>query len=69
MEVDAIAEGIEEPEQAVLLAEFGCPRAQGYFFARPMTRADIDTMFRTDGPIILPCHTTGGVRLEEAYAA
>ena len=32
----AVAEGVEQPEQAEMLARFGCPLAQGYVFARPM---------------------------------
>lgn len=31
-----IAEGIETPEQAATLAEFGCPHGQGYHFCRPL---------------------------------
>ena len=32
----SIAEGIEEPEQATMLAELGWTHAQGYYFGRPV---------------------------------
>ncbi|HET6530031.1 MAG TPA: EAL domain-containing protein [Actinoplanes sp.] len=32
----AIAEGVEDPPQARMLAEMGCPMAQGYLFGRPV---------------------------------
>lgn len=35
-----IAEGIETPTQARVLAELGCEDGQGYLFARPMPAAD-----------------------------
>jgi diguanylate cyclase (GGDEF)-like protein/PAS domain S-box-containing protein len=33
--IDAVAEGVEEPEQAQALRDKGCPMAQGYFFGHP----------------------------------
>lgn len=34
--IRVIAEGVEEQEQAAVLADVGCRLAQGYFYARPM---------------------------------
>jgi len=34
--LDVVAEGVETPEQALLLRELGCSHLQGYHFARPM---------------------------------
>lgn len=36
LDVDIVAEGIESEQQAVALAGMGCPRGQGYRFARPL---------------------------------
>jgi EAL domain-containing protein (putative c-di-GMP-specific phosphodiesterase class I) len=36
-----VAEGVETAEAAALLQTMGCDAAQGYFFARPMARADL----------------------------
>jgi diguanylate cyclase (GGDEF)-like protein/PAS domain S-box-containing protein len=33
--LDTVAEGVEEADQAEVLAEMGCVHAQGYFFGRP----------------------------------
>jgi len=32
----AVAEGVEDPAQAGMLAAMGCPMAQGYLFGRPV---------------------------------
>jgi diguanylate cyclase (GGDEF)-like protein len=39
--LDVVAEGVETPEQARLLVELGCPRAQGYLFAKALPIADL----------------------------
>lgn len=39
--LDVVAEGVETPEQAAVLATLGCPMVQGYHFARPLGREAI----------------------------
>lgn len=41
LDLDTIAEGIEEPHQAEILHQLGCSHAQGYMYARPVPPADI----------------------------
>jgi diguanylate cyclase (GGDEF)-like protein len=36
--LDVVAEGVEETGQAEILHELGCPKLQGYLYARPMGR-------------------------------
>lgn len=40
--LDCVAEGIESVEQRDLLLELGCQRMQGYWFARPMPRDELE---------------------------
>ena len=37
LDLDVVAEGVETAEQAATLASLGCPFAQGFHFARPLT--------------------------------
>ncbi len=41
LNMEIIAEGIEESSQAEILRDLGCDKAQGYYFARPMPEADL----------------------------
>ncbi len=41
MNMSIIAEGVEKPDEALLLKSMGCDYAQGYFFAKPMSEANI----------------------------
>jgi diguanylate cyclase (GGDEF)-like protein/PAS domain S-box-containing protein len=36
LNLNTVAEGVETPEQAVLLTEFGCDYAQGYLYSKPV---------------------------------
>ncbi|HUQ81785.1 MAG TPA: EAL domain-containing protein [Gemmatimonadaceae bacterium] len=41
-----IAEGVERPEQAAALSSMGCSHAQGYYYSRPVTPAEITLMIQ-----------------------
>jgi EAL domain-containing protein (putative c-di-GMP-specific phosphodiesterase class I) len=36
LEIEAVAEGVEHPEQAERLQQLGCRTAQGFYFSRPV---------------------------------
>lgn len=44
LEIEAIAEGVEDAQQMATLQSLGCRFAQGFFFARPRPAADIIDM-------------------------
>ena len=44
-------EGIDTAEQAALLREWECDKGQGYYFARPMSQADLAELLRTQSHI------------------
>jgi len=44
-----VAEGVETAEEAAQLCELGCALGQGYHFARPLPRAQVDALLRSEG--------------------
>ncbi|WP_127751764.1 MULTISPECIES: EAL domain-containing protein [unclassified Devosia] len=46
MGIQVVAEGVETLEQASLLRDLGCDILQGYAFARPMSRDNLDTFLQ-----------------------
>jgi diguanylate cyclase (GGDEF)-like protein len=48
--LSVIAEGVEDERQAGKLASLGCPFAQGYLFARPMTAEQLTGWLKDNGP-------------------
>jgi len=49
-----IAEGVETPNQASTLLSFGCHIAQGYLYAKPMTRENFRLWLTDPNKIGLP---------------
>jgi len=48
-----VAEGIEEPEQAVILRALGCESAQGFHYSRPVSAEAIDALLAdTSVPVL-----------------
>ncbi len=45
LEMRVVGEGIETAEQADRLTELGCDFGQGYYFAHPMSEAQVETYF------------------------
>ena len=48
MHVKVVAEGVETMAQADFLRQLGCPKFQGYLFAKPMPAADIPAFLQTE---------------------
>jgi EAL domain-containing protein (putative c-di-GMP-specific phosphodiesterase class I) len=42
LQLQVVAEGIEQPEQLAFLRRLGCELGQGYFFAQPLAAADFE---------------------------
>ncbi|WP_077620686.1 bifunctional diguanylate cyclase/phosphodiesterase [Bacillus sinesaloumensis] len=45
LNLDVIAEGIENKEQLLLLIENGCDKGQGYFYSRPLPSLEVARLF------------------------
>jgi len=50
--MDALAEGIETPEQLEIVRDLGCTFGQGYYFAKPMPPEEIIEFIRR-GPVVI----------------
>ena len=47
--LSVVAEGVEDERQAHILSTLGCPLAQGYLFARPMTVDQLTSWLKDNG--------------------
>lgn len=47
LDMKTLAEGVESPAQADLLAQMGCSEAQGYWFGRPLPADEFASMWLT----------------------
>lgn len=45
LDLEILAEGVEDEEQIALLSELGCHVAQGYYYGRPISAADMERLF------------------------
>jgi EAL domain-containing protein (putative c-di-GMP-specific phosphodiesterase class I) len=50
LRLDVVAEGIETGEQLAELRNAGCGSGQGYLFAKPLVREDLEEILRTGVP-------------------
>jgi EAL domain-containing protein (putative c-di-GMP-specific phosphodiesterase class I) len=50
LELTAVAEGVETPQQVGILERLGCDVAQGYHFDRPLPPSEIDERLAADVP-------------------
>lgn len=48
LNMEVISEGVETLEQVEFLAEINCDMVQGYYFAKPMTMSDFETLWNKE---------------------
>ena len=46
LEMSTTAEGVESEAELAIVRELGCKKIQGYYFGRPMSALDTETLFR-----------------------
>jgi len=59
LNLDVIAEGVEDAEQLEILRKEGCDEVQGYFFSRPIPAKDFMLLFRRKAPAAAALARTG----------
>ncbi len=52
LDVQVVAEGVETAEQFSVLQQLGCDFIQGYYFSRPLAKADLISLVKK--PVLLP---------------
>ena len=57
LKMATVAEGVETKEQLDFLVEHGCPLAQGFYLARPLTSADATRLLRESGSPLVRLQT------------
>ncbi len=59
---EAVAEGIEFPEQVAVLRNLGCSRGQGFFFSRPLGSEELQEFCRANSHVAIPDSQTDMAR-------
>jgi diguanylate cyclase (GGDEF)-like protein/PAS domain S-box-containing protein len=54
LDLQSIAEGIENPQQLALVRDLGCELGQGYLFSRPVPASEISALLRSGRPLVEP---------------
>jgi EAL domain-containing protein (putative c-di-GMP-specific phosphodiesterase class I) len=57
LDLEVIAEGIEEPEQLELVRTLGCRLGQGFLLARPTPQSALEALLASGGLLHLPIST------------
>ena len=68
--MDVIAEGVETLEQATKLRTFGCAEGQGFFFSKPVSPANAESLLRETAPLLPAANYYGNVEsIESRFVA
>jgi diguanylate cyclase (GGDEF)-like protein len=51
LELNVVAEGVETEEQLAVVKALGCHHAQGYYFSRPITAAQLGALIEAGAPL------------------
>ncbi|MGV3467237.1 MAG: EAL domain-containing protein, partial [Heyndrickxia sp.] len=51
LQLDVIAEGVEQQEHIELLNQLGCHVMQGFFYGRPMMNQEVSKYLKRDVPV------------------
>lgn len=62
LDLRVVAEGVETRDQAARLRTLGCDQAQGYFYARPGSAADIDDLLLAEAAVKAARQQGRGIR-------
>jgi diguanylate cyclase (GGDEF)-like protein/PAS domain S-box-containing protein len=63
LRLDAVAEGVETPEQLARLREFGCNWAQGFFFARALPPQEAFALVQREVEVLDATHMSSRIRV------
>lgn len=52
MNIDIVAEGVEQLEEVQLLSQLNCDSVQGYYFSRPVPEAELRALLENSNPLV-----------------